>query len=141
MDMNGNFILLAHLSLVLMHQHGMVLLMLDMVVICFRNGGKHVNQISKWGDSGNAEWTVDVFEPGYYYLDLRYRGDGRLVWKTITDEGVMVQNQQAATEKYQNYAMGILEFKKAGKHNITVSLVEGNRESSSLESMIIYPAK
>lgn len=101
---------------------------------------KHVNQISRWGDSGNAQWTVDVFEPGYYYLDLRYRGEGRLVWKTITDEGVIVQNQQAATEKYQNYAMGILEFKKAGMHTVSVSLVDGNPESSSLESLVIYPA-
>jgi alpha-L-fucosidase len=102
---------------------------------------KHVNQISKWGEGSKAEWTVDVFEPGYYYLALRYRGEGRLVWKTTTDDGLLIQNQQAATEKYQNYPMGILEFKKAGKHTIAVSLVDGNPESSSLESMIVYPAK
>jgi alpha-L-fucosidase len=37
--------------------------------------------------------------------------------------------------------MGILEFKKAGKHTIKVSLVEGDSESSSLESIIIRPIK
>lgn len=100
---------------------------------------KHVNQISNWGDNSKAEWTVEVFEPGYYYLDLIYKGDGRLVWKTITDENIMVQNQQAATEKYQQYSMGILEFKTSGKHTISVSLVEGNPETSSLKSVVIKP--
>jgi alpha-L-fucosidase len=102
---------------------------------------KHVNQISNWGDNSKAEWTVEVFEPGYYYLDLIYKGDGRLVWKTITDENIMVQNQQAATEKYQQYSMGILEFKTSGKHTISVSLVEGNPETSGLKSVIIRTIK
>lgn len=102
---------------------------------------KHVNQISKWKEDSKAEWIVEIFEPGYYYLDLRYRGKGKVVWQTVTDEGVKVQNQQAATEKYQNYPMGILEFKKAGKHSISVSLVEGDRETSSLESVLIKPVK
>lgn len=102
---------------------------------------KNVNQISNWDENSEAKWTVEVFEPGYYYLDLRYRGEGKLVWKTITDEGFLVQNQQAATEKYQDYHMGIIQFKTAGKHTISVSLVEGNRETSSLASIKIYPIK
>ena len=102
---------------------------------------KHVNQISKWSENSKAQWIVDVCEPGYYYLDLRYKGAGRLVWKTVTDEGVKVQNQQAATEKYIAYNMGIIEFKTAGKHTITVSLEEGDKISSSLESVIIRPIK
>ncbi|MEN8118386.1 MAG: alpha-L-fucosidase [Bacteroidota bacterium] len=100
---------------------------------------KHVDQISKWEENGKAEWTVEVFEPGYYQIDLQYKGEGRLVWKIETDEGTMVQNQQAATEKYQEYKMGVLEFKEAGKHTISVSLIEGSRETSSLKSVIIRP--
>ena len=102
---------------------------------------KHVNQISKWNENSKAVWTVEVFEPGYYYLNLRYKGVGRLVWKTITDEGILVQNQQAATEKYVDYPMGIIEFKTAGKHTVSVNLVEGNPETSSLESIKISPIK
>jgi len=101
---------------------------------------KHVNQISQWGDKSKAVWSVNVFEPGYYSLELRYKGNGRLVWRTATDEGVFIQNQQAATEKYQNYPMGIIEFKKPGNHTLTVSLVEGDPETSSLESILIKPA-
>lgn len=63
----------------------------------------------------------------------------KLVWKTTTDEGTIVQNQQAATDKYNTYPMGILSFKTAGKHTITVSLVEGDPVSSSLESAVIKP--
>jgi alpha-L-fucosidase len=100
---------------------------------------KKTNQISSWGKDSKAIFTVNVLEPGYYYLDLNYKGEGRLVWKTVTDEGIVVQNQQAATEKYQSYSMGILEFKKPGKHTISVSLVEGDPETSSLKSIIIKP--
>ncbi len=100
---------------------------------------KHVNQVSQWGENSHAQWTVEVFEPGYYYLDLRYKGEGKLVWKTLTDEGIKVQNQQAATEKFQYYPMGIIEFKSGGKHSILVSLVDGNRETSSLEAVRVRP--
>lgn len=100
---------------------------------------KHVTQISKWAEGSSATWTVDVMESGYYYLGLRYRGEGRLVWNITTDEGVVVQNQQPATEKYCDYPMGILEFQKPGKHTIRVSLVEGNPETSSLESVNLVP--
>ncbi|CDF79634.1 alpha-L-fucosidase (GH29) [Formosa agariphila KMM 3901] len=100
---------------------------------------KHVNQVSNWEANGTVTWEVNVQNPGYYYLELCYSGEGRLVWKTVTDEGVMVQNQQAATEKYIFYNMGILEFKTPGKHTITVSLVEGDKETSSLKSLALKP--
>ncbi|MDW5290147.1 alpha-L-fucosidase [Formosa sp. PL04] len=100
---------------------------------------KHVFQVSNWEDNGSVSWTVNVQKPGYYYLDLEYKGEDRLVWKTTTDEGIMVQNQQAATEKYIHYNMGILEFKTAGEHTITVSLVEGDPKTSSLRSLILKP--
>jgi len=100
---------------------------------------KHVTQISKWAEGSSASWEINVLQPGYYYLDLYYKGKGKLVWNISTGEGMVVQNQQAATEKYQKYPMGILEFKRAGKHSINVSLVEGDTETSSLESIHIYP--
>jgi alpha-L-fucosidase len=102
---------------------------------------KKVTQISKWTEGSSASWSLDVFQPGYYYIDLTYKGKGKLVWNISTDEGVVVQNQQAATEKYRDYPMGILEFKKSGKHTINVSLVEGDPETSSLESIKISPIK
>jgi len=100
---------------------------------------KHVNQVSKWEDNGTVTWEVNVKDPGYYYLELCYSGSGRLVWKTTTDEGIMVQNQQAATEKYVFYNMGILEFKTSGNHKITTSLIEGDRNTSSLKSLALKP--
>lgn len=101
---------------------------------------KHVNQVSSWNENGKCVWNVDVFEPGYYYLDLRYKGVGKLVWSTVTDEGVKVQNQQPATSQFQNYRMGILQFKNAGSHTIEVKLVEGDN-STGLESVLISPIK
>ncbi|MEO9571957.1 MAG: alpha-L-fucosidase [Polaribacter sp.] len=102
---------------------------------------KHANQVSDWQENGAVSWKVNVQKPGYYYLDLEYKGDGRLVWKTTTDEGVKVQNQQAATNKYAFRRMGILEFKTAGNHVIKTALVEGDTKTSSLKSIKILPIK
>ncbi|QXP65373.1 alpha-L-fucosidase [Polaribacter sp. HaHaR_3_91] len=102
---------------------------------------KHADQVSDWKENGTITWNIDVKEAGYYYLDLSYAGKERLVWKTVTDEGVEVQNQQAATEKYVFYSMGILEFKTPGLHTITTSLVEGDKKTSSLKSLKLRPIK
>ncbi len=102
---------------------------------------KHANQVSDWTENGAVTWEVNVQKPGYYYLDLEYKGDGRLVWKTTTDEGVKVQNQQAATNKYAYRRMGILDFKTTGNHIIKTSLVEGDVKTSSLKSIKISPIK
>jgi alpha-L-fucosidase len=100
---------------------------------------KHTYQVNNWKKDGKVSWEVNVQKPGYYYLELSYAGSGRLVWKTTTDEGVMVQNQQAATNKYVYYPMGILEFKTAGTHTVSVSLVEGDPKTSSLKAMKLKP--
>ena len=100
---------------------------------------KHTHQVSDWKKDGKVTWEVSVEKPGYYYLDLSYAGEGRLVWKTVTDEGVEVQNQQGATEKYVYYPMGIIEFKTAGSHTISISLVEGDVKTSSLKGLKLIP--
>ena len=100
---------------------------------------KHANQVSNWEKNGEVTWEINVQKPGYYYLDVEHKGDGRLVWKTTTDEGVMVQNQQAATNKYDYRRMGIIEFKTSGNHIIKTSLVEGNPKTSSLKSIVFRP--
>tara|TARA_R110001606_G_scaffold143046_1_gene282322 strand:- start:1096 stop:2880 length:1785 start_codon:yes stop_codon:yes gene_type:complete len=102
---------------------------------------KHANQVSDWTENGAVTWQVNVQKPGYYYIDLEYKGEGRLVWKTTTDEGIKVQNQQAATNKYAFRNMGILEFKTAGNHTIKTSLVEGDAKTSSLKSIKLSPIK
>jgi len=102
---------------------------------------KHANQVSNWEKDGEVTWEINVQQPGYYYLDVEHKGDGRLVWKTTTSEGIVVQNQQAATEKYDYRRMGIIEFKKAGNHTLKTSLVEGNPKTSSLKSIVISPIK
>ena len=50
-------------------------------------------KLVNWKKNATVCWEVNVQQPGYYYLDLEYKGDGRLVWKTSTDENIKVQNQ------------------------------------------------
>jgi alpha-L-fucosidase len=70
-----------------------------------------------------------------------FRGEDRPVWSITTDEGVTLQNQQAATSGYHAYSFGILNFKQPGKHKIMVSLVEGDPVKSSLKSIRLTPAR
>ena len=102
---------------------------------------KHMTQVNQWKPEGKATWEVDVAEAGVYHLDLTYRGEGRPVWRITTDEGVSLQNEQAATPVYHSYPFGLLEFKTPGKHKIHVSLVDGDPELSSLAAIKLTPAK
>jgi alpha-L-fucosidase len=74
-------------------------------------------------------------------VELTCRGEGRPVWGIEIDEGVSLQNQQAGTSGYHTYPFGLFEFKTAGKHRISVHLVEGDREASSLNSIRLSPAR
>jgi alpha-L-fucosidase len=100
---------------------------------------KHVTQVERWKDNGVASWEVDVAVAGAYHLELTYRGEGRPVWSIETDEGVHLQNQQPATPGYHSNPFGILSFKTAGKHQISVRLVDGNRKLTSLEAISLTP--
>ena len=100
---------------------------------------KHVVQVGKWQEGATVTWEVDVAEAGDYHLELTYRGEGRPVWAIETDEGQSLQNQQAGTSGYHTYPFGILSFKTLGKHSITVSLVDGDPESTSLKSIGLAP--
>lgn len=102
---------------------------------------KFASQVGRWSEAGAAVWRVDVCEAGDYRLELTYRGDGRVAWRIETDEGVKLQNQQNSSPVYQAYPFGLLTFNKPGKHTITVSLVDGNREKASLEAVQLSPAE
>jgi alpha-L-fucosidase len=101
---------------------------------------QHATQVGQWQENGLVIWEVDVAQPGAYHLELTYRGKGRAVWGIETDEGVALQNQQAATSGYHAYPFGILTFKQPGKHRIMVRLVEGDPVKSSLKSIRLTPA-
>jgi len=100
---------------------------------------KHATQISNWTPEAAARWKVNILEAGAYQVTLKYRGKSadktRVVWKITTDEGAMIQNQQAATSQYQSHPMGVFEIKTPGQHVIEVSLVEGDPTETSLESI------
>ena len=102
---------------------------------------KFANQVSEWQPGGWATWTVDVAEPGDYRVELTYRGEGRLVWRIETDEGVQVQNQQNSSPVYHAYPFGLLTLKKPGRHTIAVSLVTGAPEKASLTALRLTRAE
>jgi alpha-L-fucosidase len=102
---------------------------------------KHANQVSDWQTNGRATWTVNVAEAGDYRLGLHYKGEGKLVWRIETDEGVLLQNQQNSSAVYHTYPFGLLPFKSPGRHTITVSLVDGPRDKASLQFIRLSPAE
>jgi alpha-L-fucosidase len=82
---------------------------------------------------------VDVATPGDYQVELTYKGEGRLVWRIETDEGVKLQNQQNSASVYHAYPFGLLSFATAGKHTLTVSLIDGDRAKASLSAVRVSP--
>jgi len=100
---------------------------------------KHATQISKWTPGAKARWTTNVLQPGFYQVTARYRGESkpksRVTWRISTDEGKSIQNQQSVTGQYQSMPMGVLEITTPGKRVIDVSLVDGDPQESSLESI------
>jgi alpha-L-fucosidase len=102
---------------------------------------KFSTQVAGWKPGGSATWKVDVAAPGDYHLEVIYRGAGPTAWRIETDEGVKLQNQQNGTAVYQAYPFGLLTFKKAGKHTITVSPAQDKADKASLESIRLTPAE
>ena len=100
---------------------------------------KHVMQISKWSENAKATFEVDVLNPGYYLVELNYSGNGKQVWSIATDEGSEIRNQQNSSPIYAYHPFGWLQLKSQGKHTISISLLEGDREDASLTAIKFTP--
>lgn len=100
---------------------------------------KHITQAQDWNESGHVTWEIEILEAGTYQTKLNYAGEGRLVWKIVSDEGFTVQNQQNSSSIYKYHEMGVMKFEKPGKHTITVSLVNGDRDKVSLNAISFTP--
>lgn len=98
---------------------------------------KHKDCVGDLDKGGVLTWTVDVKSPGVYDIKLQVRGNGRYVWKVETDENNFVQNQQRATSIFTDSPIGWLKFEKAGRHTLSVRLLEGGK--ADLTSVSIVP--
>ena len=95
--------------------------------------------VDKWTDDTKVTWTVDIKEPGTYSMALTYAGDSRLVWSIENERGEKIQNQQNASHIYNTYPIGWMDFKQAGKHTLTIRLLEGDFENVSLMNIKLTP--
>ena len=100
---------------------------------------KRVIHFHDWKQNSRATWEVEVHTPGYHNVDLTYSGEGRLVWKVDVEGGEKIQNQQNASHNYQQFPIGWIKFEKPGRYKISVSCIEGNIESASLQSIRLTP--
>lgn len=96
---------------------------------------KHVVEVTKWTTDSKVEWEVEVLKPGYYQTELNYTGLGRTVWKIESNKGGIVQNQQNSSSVYTWYPMGWMKFDQPGKYTLSVSLVEGDQQKTSLTAI------
>ena len=96
---------------------------------------KHVTRVHKWQQGGQATWTVDVLIPGDYQIDLTYAGAGRLVWAAGIVGGERIPNQQNSSHNYQTFPIGLLAFSVPGRYEISISCLEGEIETGSLQAV------
>lgn len=100
---------------------------------------KHVYCVSDLNQGGRITWTIDVKEAGIYHIDLKVRGNKRIIWKIETDEGNMVQNEQSASSIFCERPLGWIRFDKPGKHLITVCMPEGGEaDLASISFVPVY---
>ncbi len=85
---------------------------------------KHAVQVGDFAADGRATWEVEVLEPGYYQVDLTYRGPGRIAWAVEVDGVGRIQNEQNGSHNYQRFPMGWVHFPEAGRHELHVAPVE-----------------
>jgi len=102
---------------------------------------KHLMQIDKWTENAKASVEINVLNPGYYLIELKYSGNGKQVWSIGSDEGVQMKNQQNSSSIYAYHPIGWLKFKTPGKHKVSVSFLEGDRDSASLSAIKFTPVE
>lgn len=102
---------------------------------------KRIIEIRDWAPDAKAVWEIDVCQPGDYNVELTYAGEGRLVWGVEIEGGEKIRNQQDSSHIYQQFPIGWINFPKAGRYLVDVSLLEGDTESASLKSIRLSPVR
>ena len=72
---------------------------------------------------------------GDYQIDLTYAGAGRLVWAAGIVGEERIQNQQNSSHNYQTFPIGLLAFCVPGRYEISISCLEGEIETGSLQAV------
>ena len=101
---------------------------------------KHAYRIKEWEPEATATWEVEVMSPGYYQVELEYSGEGRAVWRVALEDGTFIQNQQGALPAYLTKPIGWI-YLPAGRHSISVGLIEGKRDITALRSIRFIPVR
>ena len=96
---------------------------------------KHAHCVSDMHNGRTVTWEVSVHKAGTFLLDVKARGEGQVVWKAETDEGVKIQNQQNVSSLFSFRNLGWIHFSRPGKHTITVSQIQGPKHDLSAISL------
>jgi alpha-L-fucosidase len=94
-------------------------------------------QVGDWNENTAVTWEFDIKTPGRYYFEITATGSGPRVWNIKTDEGREIQNRQNTCAIYHTQPVGWMVFEKAGKHRVTVTIPEGDRDNTSMAAITI----
>ena len=94
---------------------------------------KYAYGVKDWNKDAHVTWDFVIKDPGYYQVELKYKGKDRKVWKISTDEGRFIQNQQNASEVYTTYPIGWIKFDRPGRHSLQVGMVSGFKDTNLIE--------
>ncbi|MDR2430212.1 MAG: alpha-L-fucosidase [Puniceicoccales bacterium] len=104
---------------------------------------KHVHQVENWGENSAVQWEFEIKEPGRHLVEITCSAgtqNPRRVFNVKSDEGRSIQNQQIFSPVYLTRPIGWLDFEKAGRHSVTLTLPEGERAGTSVKSIKITRA-
>lgn len=100
---------------------------------------KHLHRVDDLGNGGSVKWDFDVMTPGVYAVELLVRGEGRHVWRLESAEGEMLQNQQGASAKFARVPLGWMQFNRAGRQSVTLTMPEGAPTRAEVASIVLTP--
>ena len=104
---------------------------------------KHVHQVDGWAENSAVQWEFEIKEPGRHLIEITCAvntPDTRRVFRVQSGEGRGIQNQQIFSPVYQTRPIGWLDFEKAGRHSVTLTLPEGERAGTSVKAIRITRA-
>lgn len=117
---------------------------------------KTLYNISDLSEKSSVTWTFDIYEPGWYDIELQYKDDRHggdcsngvdwmsamsreglyfAEWSVESDESETLIDKQPAYRNYTWQRMGWMKFSTPGRHSVTVRLVDGDWGDISLASL------
>ena len=98
---------------------------------------KSVWRVGRLSPENAITWSFVIPESGYYDVNLEFKGTGIPTFTLTTDEDATITNSQPAISAYRWKRMGWVHFDTPGRHTITLSLSDFDKETMAVSAISV----